>query len=203
MGAAETFGILHSSWLRQQPRLFLPVIAGGAVFEGKQFAEGAEIIVVPLGDLAPGADTEGVELITEHAFDAFDLGEVVVGLVGEVGGLLKGFEKGTVLVLQGLDGGLGFGKTLGAAGEAAAGETEPGEIRRSLRFEHRDTALPIVPLLRERGEDGKLRREGGFDLRELFLGVVSGAGGGLLLRGARLGRGFFDFGSRSEGRCFC
>ena len=148
--------------LRQQLRLFLPVIAGGAVFEGEEFAEGAEVVVVPLGDLAPGADAEGVELIAEHAFDAFDLREVVVGLVGEVGGLLDGFVKGTLLVLQGLDGGLGFGKTLGAAGEAATGQAEAGEIRRGLRFEKGDAALPIVPLLREGGEDGKLRCEGSF-----------------------------------------
>lgn len=106
----------HLLWLRQLLCLVLLQIADGAVVEGEELAEGTEVIFVPLGDLAPSAYVEGMNLLAEHAFDAFDLGEFIGRLAGEVGGMLEGFVKGPLLVLQGFEGVLGFGNTFGRAG---------------------------------------------------------------------------------------
>jgi hypothetical protein len=43
--------------LVQRTGLLLPLFAGGAVFEGQDFTEGAQLFVIPLSDLPPSADT--------------------------------------------------------------------------------------------------------------------------------------------------
>ena len=62
----------------QSMGLLLPLFARGAVFEGQDFAEGAQFILVPLRDLPPGADAVCIELLVDDFFDAFDLREIVV-----------------------------------------------------------------------------------------------------------------------------
>jgi hypothetical protein len=100
--------------------LFTPVIAGGTVFEGEELAEGFEVRITPGGDLPPGADAAGVELIAEDFFDAFDLGEIVIRDVGEFGSLLEGVLEGASLVLQAGNLCLSRGEAFFTASEAAA-----------------------------------------------------------------------------------
>jgi hypothetical protein len=87
----------------QRTGLLPPFFARGAVFEGQDFAEGAQFILVPLRDLPPGADAVRVELLVDDFFDAFDLREIVVRHTSERGGLGFSLVQDTDLVLQALD----------------------------------------------------------------------------------------------------
>ena len=71
----------------QRTGLLPPFFARGAVFEGQDFAEGAQFILVPLRDLPPGADAVCIELLVDDFFDAFDLREIVVRHTSERSGM--------------------------------------------------------------------------------------------------------------------
>ena len=149
-------------------RLLDPVVAFGPVFEGEEQAEGFDIGFGPVGDLLEGADSVGVELLAEHAFDAFDFREIV--LLGDACRLLQAAVQGLALTLQTLQLGLCFGHLGFAVFQAFHGELEFGGIGAFLA-QTTGFMLPCILLLLQGVDECLLLGDAGFQMAECGLRV--------------------------------